>query len=389
MIIYRGIKLADSVKLYKKDGCYNKTVKNGLDALVDRLIENCHEVVSEYIGDKTKILVNFNCGHPPHNIIPTNYKKGSGCPKCSGLCPEQAKEDFISLLELNEHQLLSEYINSYTKVLIDFKCGHDPYEIDPSSYKYGSGCHKCSGNCQEKAKENLISLVKFNGHEWVDGEYVNAHVKVLIDFKCNHRPHWIAPHDYKKGNRCPKCSKRCPEQAKEEFFKFVEVNNHTLLSEYVSSSTKIKIDYKCGHEPHWALPTNYKNGQGCPVCKESKGEKRIRKWLIENNYEFEAQKEYDGLLGLGGGLLSYDFYIPNQNLLIEYQGQFHDGSSGEYTQEKLEYQQEHDRRKKVYAEKNNITLLEIWYWDFDNVDSILNKLIHNEYVEVDKNLLVI
>jgi len=73
------------------------------------------------------------------------------------------------------------------------------------------------------------------------------------------------------------------------------------------------------------------------------------------------------------GLLSYDFYLSHYNLLIEYQGNFHDGSNGEYTQINLENQQEHDRRKREYAKDNNIKLLEIWYWDFDNIEKILKK----------------
>lgn len=34
-------------------------------------------------------------------------------------------------------------------------------------------------------------------------------------------------------------------------------------------------------------------------------------------------------------------------------------------------QQEHDRRKREYAIQNNINLLEIWYWDYDNIEKIL------------------
>ena len=73
-------------------------------------------------------------------------------------------------------------------------------------------------------------------------------------------------------------------------------------------------------------------------------------------------------------MLSYDFYLPKYNLLIEYQGQFHDGNiTGDYqTEEMLEIQQEHDRRKRQYAIDHNIELMEIWYWDFDNIENILH-----------------
>ena len=81
------------------------------------------------------------------------------------------------------------------------------------------------------------------------------------------------------------------------------------------------------------------------------------------------------MIGLKEGLLSYDFYLPKYNLLIEYQGEYHDGSVHKETKERFERQQEHDRRKREYAERNNIKLLEIWYWDFDNIEEILKEMV--------------
>ena len=42
-------------------------------------------------------------------------------------------------------------------------------------------------------------------------------------------------------------------------------------------------------------------------------------------------------------------------------------------EEQFKIQQEHDKRKKEYAKLHNIKLLEIWYYDFDNITEILNK----------------
>lgn len=84
------------------------------------------------------------------------------------------------------------------------------------------------------------------------------------------------------------------------------------------------------------------------------------------------------MLGIKNRFLSYDFYLPDYNLLIEYQGQFHDGISGEYSRRNLKNQQEHDSRKKCYSINNNIDFLEIWYWDFDKIDIILNEALHKK-----------
>lgn len=159
----------------------------------------------------------------------------------------------------------------------------------------------------------------------------------------------------------------------------LENNGHTWISgEYVNNHTKIIIDFKCGHKPNPITPNKYKTRHSCPLCSESKGEKRVRKWLDDNKFEFEPQMDYNNLIGLGGGNLSYDFYLPKQNILIEYQGEQHERFvKGIHTSQKeFHKQKEHDKRKKEYAKLHNIELLEIWYYDFDRVEEILQNYIN-------------
>ena len=75
------------------------------------------------------------------------------------------------------------------------------------------------------------------------------------------------------------------------------------------------------------------------------------------------------------------FYLPTYNFLIEYQGEQHekpvdfDGLGMKHAKEQFKQQKEHDKRKRQYAKDNNINLLEIWYWDYDNIEKILNNKI--------------
>jgi hypothetical protein len=63
--------------------------------------------------------------------------------------------------------------------------------------------------------------------------------------------------------------------------------------------------------------------------------------------------------------------------LIEYQGQQHEKFYKGFhsCKEDFHKQQKHDKRKKEYAKKHNINLLEIWYWDFDRTEEILDQYI--------------
>jgi len=159
--------------------------------------------------------------------------------------------------------------------------------------------------------------------------------------------------------------------------------NGNLTPYDVTSCSGKYVWWQCSKNPkhEWFVRiADRNNGRCCPECSKSKGEKRIKLWL--DNFiliNYISQKGFYGLLGLGNGNLSYDFYIPKLNLLIEYQGIQHEkpvdylGLGKEHAEEKFKYQQEHDRRKREYAKKHNINLLEIWYWDYDRIEEILDR----------------
>ena len=75
-------------------------------------------------------------------------------------------------------------------------------------------------------------------------------------------------------------------------------------------------------------------------------------------------------------LFALPFYLPKYNMLIEYQGKQHECAVEFFGgEEKFKIQQEHDKRKREYAKLNNFILLEIWYYDFDNIEEILHKIL--------------
>ena len=78
-------------------------------------------------------------------------------------------------------------------------------------------------------------------------------------------------------------------------------------------------------------------------------------------------------------MLPYDFYLPDYNILIEFQGEQHERPIKYFGGEKkFKVQKIHDQLKRDYAIKNNITLLEIWYWDIKNITDILNKALGSQ-----------
>ena len=126
------------------------------------------------------------------------------------------------------------------------------------------------------------------------------------------------------------------------------------------------------------------NTQSCG-CSFSKGEYRIQEYFNKKNITFVKQKSFDDLRGINNGKLRYDFFVPMYNVLIEFQGKQHyeivDFSGDiDISQHNYICQQEHDRRKREYAESNGYNLLEIPYYDYDNIEEILDKALSTSEV---------
>jgi hypothetical protein len=246
---------------------------------------------------------------------------------------------------------------------------------------YCSGVKVCLDNC---VASNFPELLK-EWHPIKNGKLTpfdvtcgsGQHVWWVCEF--GHEWQSTVVHRTKDKSGCPKCKnyKQVLRQRDDIKKVYVNVENKGFkfikwVEEYYNAKSKFIV--MCDNNHEFITCNAYiRNNRGCPYCDETKGEKRIRKWLEENKIKFEPQKEFEGLIGLRDGLLSYDFFLPIQNILIEYQGEFHDGKANNFVKENLNVQQEHDRRKKEYAESHNIKLLEIWYWQFANIEEILER----------------
>ena len=214
-------------------------------------------------------------------------------------------------------------------------------------------------------------------------DYHSSNEKVLIKHNECGNSFWISPNRFLQGQGCSNSEcirKRIREKrafTEEEFIQRLNTYNDSLslLSNYTNMNTKVTMQCKkCNYI--WDVnPSNLLYDKtSCPKCKTSHGERVISKYLDNNNIIYEYQKKFDSLLGVGNGKLSYDFYLPNENMLIEFQGKQHYKPVSAYGgEEQFKVQQEHDRRKRQYANDNNIKLLEIPYWDYENIEEILTR----------------
>lgn len=141
---------------------------------------------------------------------------------------------------------------------------------------------------------------------------------------------------------------------------------------YVNNQTKLTI--KC--DKHGAFPqrpANHLSGNGCPHCRSSKGETKIRVWLEEKGIEFEQQKKYPDLIGKVREL-PFDFYIPSKNMVIEFDGKQHFEPNEKFGGESAFVRtQLNDAKKNRYCKKNGIRIERIVYQE--NTSKILEGML--------------
>ncbi len=252
---------------------------------------------------------------------------------------------------------LSNYINNKTKIKIMCLI-HGEFEQIPKAHLNGQGCKKCNKNIptNEEFKQRLKKIYG-NELDYSLVKYENIRTKITLVCKKHGTFKQRPDHLLFDGMGCRKCNNE-----KIYLNKAKEVHGDTYnydLVKYEKSHKQIDIICK-KHGKFKQLAYQHTNNSGCPKCKESKGEKEIRNYLLENNIIFETQKTFNDCKFKNK--LKFDFYLPNYNLCIEYDGEQHfmlkEFWGGQKEFEKI---QKRDKIKTQYCIDNNINLLRIKY----------------------------
>ena len=153
------------------------------------------------------------------------------------------------------------------------------------------------------------------------------------------------------------------------------VNNLLITGKYRTSRRK-HYNYCCVKDGHIGTirEDHLSHGHGCPVCSNSIGEKNVANYLTKHNIAFLQQHPFDGCIYRDQ--LYFDFYLPNLNVCIEYDGIQHfepvdfAGKGEEWAKEHFNYTMLRDEVKNNYCKNNNIPLCRIKYTQ--DVEKTLN-----------------
>lgn len=269
-----------------------------------------------------------------------------------------------------------EFLTQYTKFLEPMKAKHKPcgniISIIPNSFiSSGSKCPICS--LEKRGKDQRKTQKEFE--EWLPEGVINMEkyegMYKEITFHCFFcdSTYKVKPSNLRgrgrdvESVRCSRCSNRYNRTIKEveDEIRIKTNGKYSLVSKkYKNANTPIEVKHhECGKTYKVAMH-NFRKGRRCPHCNLSIGEQLIINILQKNEILYEGQKTFKDLRKINN--LSYDFYLPEYNVLVEYQGEQHFKPVKHFGgQKSFEVQKEIDNIKRNYAYDNGYNLIEIPY----------------------------
>lgn len=195
---------------------------------------------------------------------------------------------------------------------------------------------------------------------------------------CGYEFERYTQHFIDSPHMCPRCHPKMIkqtvtlEEAQKRINDVYGINYLTIL-EYKGNNIKTNIKCEKCSNIFQSVPASLwrRRIKGCPFCEKTKslGECRIERYLRENKIQFRTQERFleckDKLC------LPFDFYLPQFNICIEFQGEQH------YNQKSLLWSEQlirHDEMKRQFCKDKKITLIEIPWYDIDNIDKYLIQL---------------
>lgn len=324
-----------------------------------------YQVLGEFVNTRSRItLLHCKCGKRITKKA-GRFLEGHGCAYCAHSIKKNTTQfqEELDTKYPGEFQVLSEYKTSADRITVLHKKCNKIIETQACGLLARGGCSYCYGNHKRTTQQYIEELnCKRPGEFEVLGSYVRSNKPIKVRHKCGYvyEPQARA---ILNGSHCPKCA-GTQRYSTEEFVdkvKKITGGDYLVLDNYVDTRTKIRFKHLSCANIFMMRPNSFISGKRCPLCKKmSRGERDIKQFLDNNKIEYEAQKTFKELVDKKQ--LSYDFYLPKLNILIEYQGRQHykpiDFFGGEKTYRK---QLRHDELKRAYAKEKGMELIEIPY----------------------------
>lgn len=231
--------------------------------------------------------------------------------------------------------------------------------------------------------ERLIDMCNQKNYTLISNKDEIFNNKTYIKYLCPvHGIHSSRISNFLMGKGCIDCrsdnaSQKYRFDSHQIISKITECGGNILNPDgYINNHKKnLKIECpSCGRvfETSLVLFTQH-GGQVCENCKsdESVGEMRIRKYLESKGIEYKQEYWFPDCKDIKP--LPFDFYIPKNNMIIEFDGRQHFCETDYFTYD-FEKTKRHDDIKNSYCLNKGIKIIRIPYTKINKISSILDKI---------------
>lgn len=230
---------------------------------VFELVGDEFKVVGRYEKNNIKIEMYHEKCKRHFFIRPADFKNRKRCSLCHGKFKKTTNQfkKQVSKLSNNEYEVLEEYQNDSTHIMMKhLVCGYT-WKAVPSHFIQGKRCPKCAGNLKKTTIQFKKEVLELVGSEYsVIGEYKGAHKKVKfrhVSTVCDSHEFSMSPTDFLSGKRCNKC-------------KVINQSgvNHWKFNPELTKEDRMKRDMQNGELRVWRQRVFKRDGYKCQICKK-------------------------------------------------------------------------------------------------------------------------
>jgi len=299
---------------------------------------------------------------PEHGVFENNFLNIVKC-KNGLICKECRYEHQQLILFKNIYGDDFDFKQHLIKIINCIEDNNINVDVIPENIRYGT----------TNKNKNEIKLI------------CNKHGEFLTTYK--------SLNTYKRG--CPDCRKEKQGRGKRiynlEYIQKLATKRNAVCLNKKYLGINGKYVFRCENNNIFTTTLRMILNKGvwcdCKICqpfRKSDGEDRIREFLDNKNILYITEKQFDDLKSDKNRPLSFDFYLPDYNMCIEYDGEHHfkpiDYFGGVVGHKRMVV---NDNRKNWYCKYSDKRLLRICCYDKENIEIILvQQLIDNESVKI-------
>jgi predicted nucleic acid-binding Zn-ribbon protein len=264
-----------------------------------------------------------------------------------------------------------DYVRSKQEITIVCSI-HGEFQQMPCKHLMGHGCPECGKiKCvRVTSKETYIEKANLKHNNKYDYSKVSFNILTdKIEIICHEKDEFGREHGsffmqatcHFQGQGCPKCGNvfryNTENFIEKVLLRFPENNIYDYSKvDYIRTEDKVIIICPI-HGEFLQSPHLHLLGAKCPNCRFSKGNQAVKDLLDKYGVKYEQEFTFEDCMDKRH--LPFDFFLPELNMIIEYQGEQH--FQPIYGEEKLKYTQTHDQIKRDFCKEHNIKEIEIHF----------------------------